>query len=115
MTIGIYTNPFISFFNGKLNLYKPIADIVPMIVDTIVEVKAIIKVFINASNKSVLENNSLYHLKVKPVNIIFISDLLNEYSTSTIIGAYRNINVRTIIKFLINLFFFIYIPPKSSI
>ena len=60
--------------------------------------------------KELFQNSNLLNAFFNTILIAFLSTII-----STIIGAYRNINVRRIVKFLANLPFFIYIPPKSSI
>ena len=101
ITIGIYNISFIIFLPLKSNFLRPIADIVPITVEIIVLVTDTIKVFLNASKRSIFINNSLYHLKVNPLNIIFNLEVLNEKKTKTNIGKYKNNKTKKIYIFLI--------------
>ena len=79
----------------NLYLYIPIEAKVPIITERIVLITAMIKEFLTASKIPALWRRLSYHLKVKPVQTTFNLDWLKENTISTIIGIYRNRNIKS--------------------
>jgi hypothetical protein len=70
---------------------------VPITVEINVAMTATINVLVTASFTWISWNNSRYHLKLNPSNIVSDLDELNEKKTRDIIGAYENNNTIPII------------------
>ena len=80
----------IVFFKPFFNFLIPTAANVPIIVAKIDAVIDITTVLNNAFKICVSLNNSIYHLKVNPVNDDLLLDSLNEKNISINIGKYKN-------------------------
>ena len=79
--------------NLYLKRFRAMAAIVPKVVETKVEIQAIIKLLVKASITRRLCSKEAYHLNVKPVHTAFILESLKEYKVRIRRGKYRKAKI----------------------